>query len=132
MNWIEMLTKIFEVCVIPMLGILTMYIVNFIKAKNMELTKKIDNELADKYINRIAQTITDCVIATNQTYVDSLKSQGKFDAEAQKTAFNTTYKTILGLLTEEAKAYIVSMYGDVEAYISNKIEAEVNALKIEK
>jgi hypothetical protein len=32
-------------------------------------------------------TITNCVIATNQTYVNSLKEQGKFDEAAQKEAF---------------------------------------------
>jgi hypothetical protein len=33
------------------------------------------------------RTITECVIATNQTYVETLKQQGKFDEEAQKIAF---------------------------------------------
>ena len=30
MNWMEMLQKIFEVCIIPLLGILTAYLVAFI------------------------------------------------------------------------------------------------------
>lgn len=114
-----------------MLGILTAYIVNFIQAKSAELTNKAKSDLADKYIQRISQTITDCVVATNQTYVDSLKNEGKFDAEAQKIAFKTTYETVLSLLTEETKAYVVSAYGDLEAFISSKIEAEVKALKFE-
>jgi hypothetical protein len=32
----------------------------------------------------ITTTVINCVIATNQTYVDSLKASGSFDAEAQK------------------------------------------------
>ena len=35
-----------------------------------------------KLSNRLHETIADCVSATTQTYVDSLKKQGKFDAEA--------------------------------------------------
>jgi hypothetical protein len=49
-----------------------------------------DNELADKYVQMLTDTITACVIATNQTYVEPLKKQGKFDAEAQKHAFELT------------------------------------------
>ena len=33
-------------------------------------------------MNMLKKTISDCVIATNQTYVESLKTQGKFDANA--------------------------------------------------
>ena len=40
------------------------------------------NELLSKYIEMLSNTICECVIATNQTYVDSLKKQGKFDVEA--------------------------------------------------
>jgi len=32
-------------------------------------------------------TITKCVIATNQTYVDSLKDKNAFDKAAQEEAF---------------------------------------------
>jgi hypothetical protein len=33
MNWMEMLSKIFELCVIPLLGILTSYLIVFIRMK---------------------------------------------------------------------------------------------------
>ena len=67
MNWLEMLYKILEVCVVPLLGILTVYAVKFIKVKSDEIKTKADNELADKYIDLLSTTISDCVIATNQT-----------------------------------------------------------------
>ena len=38
----------------------------------------------DKYLSMLTETITSCVIATNQTYVEALKKEGKFDLEAQK------------------------------------------------
>lgn len=52
--------------------------------KKDALIKQNDNALATKYITMLSKTITDCVIATNQTYVDSLKAQGKFDAKLRK------------------------------------------------
>lgn len=82
MTFIELLTKIFEICIIPLLGILTTYIVSFLRNKSKELSAKTNNETLNTYLNMLTDTITNCVIATNQTYVNSLKSQGKFDAEA--------------------------------------------------
>lgn len=130
MEWMSLLYQIMEVCVIPLLGILTAYIVKYINAKSEEIQIQIDNDLADKYVNMLAETITACVIATNQTYVESLKKQGKFDIEAQKEAFNQTYNAIMTVLTDEAKLYLTNIYGDLAAYITARIEAEVNMSKI--
>ena len=130
MEWMSLLYQIIEVCVSPLLGILTAYIVKYINAKSEEIQIQIDNDLADKYVNMLAETITACVIATNQTYVESLKKQGKFDAEAQKEAFNQTYNAIMAVLTNEAKLYLTNIYGDLAAYITARIEAEVNISKI--
>lgn len=129
MNWLEMLYKILEVCVIPLLGILTVYAVKFIKVKSDEIKTKADNELADKYIDLLSTTISDCVIATNQTYVEALKKENAFTAEAQKKAFELTYDAVLEVLSDDAVIYLTSIYGDLSKYITAKIEAEVNLNK---
>ena len=94
-----------------------------------EITKEADNEIANKYINLLSETITQCVIATNQTYVESLKKSGSFDAEAQKEAFRRTYESVMNILTVEAKQYLANIYGDLDKYITSKIESEVNINK---
>ena len=66
MNWLEMLQQIFQVCIIPLLGVLTTYLVMFIKNKSAALQEQTDNELYKKYIALLDETITKCVIATNQ------------------------------------------------------------------
>ena len=129
MEWLALLYEIFEVCVIPLLGVLTVYIVKFIQKKTEELNSKNENELMNKYLTMLSDTIVDCVIATNQTYVESLKKQGKFDLEAQKVAFEMTYNAVINVLSNEAKDYLTSIYGDLSAYITNMIEAEVNRNK---
>ena len=126
MDKLEMLQQIFEVCIIPLLGVLTAYLVKFIQAKAAEISEKTNDELTKKYVDMLAKTITDCVVATNQTYVDNMKNQNCFDEEAQRHAFQMTYATVLSLLTDEAKKYLEAFYGDLNGYITNKIEAEVN------
>ena len=132
MDWLALLSDIFEVCVLPLLGVLTMYIVKFIQVKSTEITNKVDNDLVDKYVAMLAVTIENCIIATNQTYVESLKQAGKFDAEAQKTAFNMTKNAVMTILSDEAKKYLESAVGDLNEYITQQIEAAVNVNKAPK
>ena len=125
----ELVKQIFEVCLFPLLGVLTTFLIVFISKKSKELQATTDNELYIKYIDMLEKTVINCVIATNQTYVDSLKAQGKFDAEAQKEAFNRTYNAIKDILAEDAKEYLQSALGDLDAYIVNLIEAQVKENK---
>ena len=126
MEWMSLLYQILEVCIIPLLGLATAYLIKFIKIKSTEIQNKVNNDNADKYIQMVAETISACVIATNQTYVEALKKQNAFTAEAQKEAFQLTYDAVMTILTEDAKRYLTEIYGDVAAYITTKFEAEVN------
>lgn len=131
-----LLSSVFEVCIIPLLGVLTAFVVAYLKAKKEEILAGIEanktqeeKELANKYLNMVEQTVTNCVIATNQTYVDSLKAEGKFDAEAQKVAFEKTLSAVLAILSTDAKQYLTQIFGDLNIFLSNLIESQVNINK---
>lgn len=126
----ELLTQIFEVCILPLLGILTTFFVKWVNARIGEISDNRKNETEKKYLNMLNNTISDCVIATTQTYVDALKKQGAFDAEAQKVAFTMTYEAVIKLLTDEAQIYLNEAVGDLNLYITQKIESEVNLNKM--
>lgn len=125
----ELITQIFEVCIIPLLGVLTTFLVRYINAKMKVLADTTNDEKQKKYIEMLNNTITDCVIATTQTYVDTLKKQGKFDKEAQEQAFLMTFNAVSSLLTEESKKYLNEAIEDLDLYIKQKIESEVNINK---
>lgn len=125
----ETIALIFNLCIFPLLAIVTGYVIKFIQVKTKEITTNSDNDLAIKYTNMVSETIIDCVIATNQTYVDTLKKQNKFDGEAQKIAFQKTYDAVVAMLTADAKEYLINIYGDLSVYLTAKIEAEVNRNK---
>ena len=134
--YLGLLSSIFEVCIIPLLGVLTAFAVAFLKAKKEEILAKIatnktqeEKELAEKYLNMVEDTVTKCVLATNQTYVDSLKAEGKFDTEAQKIAFNKTLDAVLAILTDDAKNYLTHIFGDLNVFLSNLIESQVKINK---
>jgi hypothetical protein len=122
MDKMELIQQIFELCIVPLLAVLTGYIVTWIKAKTAEIEQ-------NKYTELISDTIIQCVIATNQTYVEALKKEGKFDAEAQEKAFEITKQAVLAVLTNQARDFIEMSYGDVEAWLNQQIEATINTYK---
>lgn len=129
MDWLDLLYDILKVCVIPLLGLLTGYTIKWLKAKEEEVLEQIDNDVADRYVALLFETISDCVRATTQTYVDALKKENAFTPEAQKEAFDMTYKAVMSILTDDVKEYLSLIYGDLTVFITNKIEAEVKAQK---
>ena len=129
LTWLVILQQIFEVAIIPLIGVLTGILIKLIKSKSDEVIAATDNEKAKKYIALLDNTICDCVLATTQTYVEALKKENIFDAEAQKKAFEMTYNAVLNVLTDDAKDYLSAIYGDLGAYMTTKIEAEVQNAK---
>lgn len=90
---------------------------------------KIKNEKAQATIGLVTDMIVAAVETTTSTYVKNLKAQELFDANAQKEAFNMTFEVVKKQLTEDSKKIIAETYGDVETYITNKIEQFVEELK---
>ena len=130
MTTTELINEILQTCLIPLLGVLTAYLVAYIKKKSVELSQKTDNALYTKYIGMLTDTVTTVVTATNQVYVDSLKKSGSFDKEAQEKAFARTKEAVLALLSDEAKKYLSEASGDLDLLITQAIESTVRQEKV--
>ena len=126
---LTLLGQIFEVCIIPLLGVLVPFVIKWIRTKTATLAENANNETAKKYIRMLTDTVTNAVIAVNQTYVDALKGKNAFTVEAQQEAFTMAYTAVLNNLTDEAQTYLNEIYGDLESYIKVLIEAKVRENK---
>ena len=122
----DFLTQLYNLVLFPLIIALGGFLVVFINTKTQELKNKTKNEKEQKYIERIGGIINACVLTTNQTYVESLKREGKFDAKAQKQAFEDTKNAVLGMLNVELQDFITEVFGDVNEYLTTAIEASVN------
>ena len=121
----EVLAQIFELCIVPLLGILTAYIVSLVRNKIAESKENTKDQRIAKYLAIIETTVTNAVLTTNQTYVDALKNKNAFDAEAQKEAFRMTYEAVMSSLSADAEACLNEVTKDVPAFITEAIEAAV-------
>lgn len=126
MTFIE---QLFELFIFPAIIILGKFVIQFLQIKTKEIAGNASSLQEKKYIEMISQTIQMCVVATNQTYVDTLKAQGRFDATAQQIAFEKTYQAVVSVLNTELKDYIKEVYGDLEVYLTQQIESYVNQSK---
>ena len=115
-----------------LLSALFAYLIVYINKKKQALLETSKSEIEKKYIEKISKTITDCVIATNQTFVETLKKENAFTKEAQEEAFQKTITNVMSILSEDCIEYLESITSDITVYLRNQIEAEVNKNKIEK
>lgn len=111
------------------LPLLITYGVLFLKVKIKEQEKKLENDQLVKYIDAATDAISKAVLTVNQTYVDSLKKQGKFDEAAAKAAKQMAIDKAKALITENSKKAIETLYSDFEAYLNDAIEELVRENK---
>lgn len=70
--------------------------------------------------------VNKAVITTNQTFVNELKKQGKFDKEAMEAAYNKTFNSIVASLSQSFFEYIDEEAIDIDTLLKNMIETSVN------
>lgn len=127
----EMLMQLLMAVIAAAVPILTTFFVKYMNQKKDELSAQVDSTKWQWYIDEITNAITAAVSATSQTYVDALKAAGKFDLEAQKEAAQKALESALAAISPSAKAFIEQMYGDINEYLSTRIEAEVRNQKLD-
>lgn len=93
------------------------------------LNSKIKNEKIRKFATQLTTIISGAVQAISQQFVDTLKKQGKFDAQAQAEVKEKALEIIKGQLTTELKDYVSENFGDLEKYLQEQIEAVLYQLK---
>ena len=95
MDWLNILDQVFDVCLVPLLGLITSILIVYIKEKIVEGKEKTNSELADKYLSLLEITVIDCIRATNQTYVNALKDKNAFDDEMKSYGLTDEERAIL-------------------------------------
>lgn len=130
MDWNELLTILMQVVIIPAIPIIVTFLVKFCKAKTDEAISTVNNETLRQALSEATDAVYTAVTYTSQTYVDSLKEQGTFDKEAQIIALNTALKKAQSLLAAETKELLESLYGDLDNWLTTKIEQTVKEQKL--
>ena len=122
MNWDEIILPVVSV-------ILTSLATWAVSRLTAWLNTKIKDKQTLAYVDDIIGIVRTAVKATYQTYVETIKGSELWDAEAQKKALNDALKTAKEQLSDNAKAYIIEHYGELDKYLISKIESIIYDLK---
>lgn len=113
--------------------IVTAVILPLISYAGARLVTYLNSKIKDANAKKLLTTATDIVInavrSVFQTYVDSLKASGSFDAQAQTQAFTKAKDIALSQMTDEVKTFIDKNYGSIDAWLTTTIEATINLIK---
>lgn len=132
MEFSEMLNYVLYVVLTVIIPVVAKYAVDLIKTKIKEsniIADATKNEDLSKIVESALSDVMDAVLYINQIYVDSLKSSGRFDKEAQEEAFNRAYVEAMNMISDEAKKVIEQLYGSFDKWLKLKIESSVNMAK---
>lgn len=90
---------------------------------------KIKNEKANNAIYNVLNVVESAVLTVQQTMVDDLKEDGKFNKEKQEQALKNAVNLIMNSINEETEEILTGLFGDIETWIRMQIESFINKNK---
>ena len=113
--------------------IVTAIILPLISYLGLRLTTYLNNKIKDEktktLLTKATEIVTNAVRSVFQTYVESLKAEGKFDEHSQNVALKKAKDIVQAEFGDDIKNFISENYGDLTEWITNQIEATINLLK---
>lgn len=120
MEFSEIFNYVLYIVLTVILPVVAKYVVDLIKTKIKEsniIADATKNEDLSKIVEGALSDVMDAVLYINQIYVDSLKSSGRFDKEAQEEAFNRAYIEAMNMISDETKKVIEQLYGSFDRWL---------------
>lgn len=122
------LTNILKTALILASFAATYGICRFANARAKQIEKNTGYEYSD-IIWKIENIVENCVIETNETFVNKLKEKGEFTKEKQIEAFNKTFETAYSELSNDMIELMEDEGVNIANLITTLIEKMVKARK---
>ena len=122
------LTNILKVVLILISFALSYGICRFANARAKQIEKSTGYEYSD-VIWKIENIVENCVIETNETFVNKLKEKGEFTKEKQIEAFNKTFETAYSEISNDMIELLEDEGVNVANLITTLIEKMVRLRK---
>lgn len=104
------------------------YLIALLRKKTAQLQQEVDNKTANKYIGMACDAVSQAVAFTAQTFVDALKADDAFTKDKQLEAFTMAKDKTIQILGDTAIAALNEIYGDLDLWLTTKIEQECRTL----
>lgn len=125
----EFLFELLQAVATAAIPVCAAFLVQFLRRKTEQIGAQTDSLEVKELLSEVTDAVATAVTFTSQTFVDTLKKNGLFNEAAQKEALQKSLDKALSLLSESAKKALNEIYGDLNEYLTSKIEAEVRNQK---
>jgi len=92
---------------------------------NSWLSAKIKDVKIQNALLAVSEVVQNSVLAVQQTFVDQLKKDGKFDKEAQAKALQEALRLSMSNISAELRKQVEVLYPDFEQWIKTLIESVI-------
>jgi len=135
--WDIVITELRELAVTVLLALLSLgatYVLAYIRRAKEALDARIDHELADRALARVAYLAEVAVLAAEGTTAAALRqavAEGRASREELVALGRQVVEQVLTQLDAEARRALAETIGDVRRYVEQLIEATLERLKAE-
>lgn len=123
MSKAEIIATLVSIVLIPLVTWLVDTLVKYLKEKT-------DNARLNKYYDIAADAVLTAVAEVMQTYVSTLKKEGKWTDETAAIALEMAKSKALDVMGAAAFKAIGEVVVDTEAWLTSKIEAAIRAERL--
>ena len=118
-----------KIFVIGLFAVVAVYFIIRGLKLTKEFEKNLKSEEAKFALDRLNKILERAVGAANQVVVNNAKEDGTFTASYGKKIKEEVFETVLKVLGDEGKQLLNEALGDLDKYISDGIEDEVDRRK---
>ena len=135
--WDIVIVELRELAVTVLVALLSLgatYILAYIRRAKEALDQRIDHELADRALERVAYLAEVAVLAAEGTTAAALRqavAEGRASREELVALGRQVVEQVLTQLDAEARQVLAETIGDVRRYVEQLIEATLERLKAE-
>jgi acyl-coenzyme A synthetase/AMP-(fatty) acid ligase len=135
--WDIVIMELRELAVTVLLALLSLgatYVLAYIRRAKEALDARIDHELADRALERVAYLVEVAVLAAESTTAAALRqavAEGRASREELVALGRQVVEQVLTQLDAEARQALAETIGDVRRYVEQLIEATLERLKAE-
>ena len=133
--WDVVISEVKELAVTVLVAVLSLgsaYALAYIRRARETLDQRIDHELVDKALERVAYLAEIAVLATEASAAKAIRqaiAEGKASREELVALGRQVVEQVLAQLDDEARLTLAETVGDIRRYIEDIVEATLERLK---
>lgn len=133
--WETIINELRELAVTVLAAVLSLgaaYVLAYIRRAKEALDQRIDHELADRALERVAHLAEVAVLAAESTTAAALRqavAEGRVSRDELVALGRQVVEQVLAQLDDEARKALAETVGDVRRYVEQLIEATLERYK---